>query len=256
MTWRQPINTASSMAGQVSMTQTREPLYGPFYGIFQTGLILSIVPGLPKMVQCASFSVLLWMGHYLITKTTTGNPAVDLAQGSAIATQLMTAADIIFITHPDSIKDLYHKQAGKITEASLKERVKWAINLFINARGIGWSHESPYTPPRVSPGTSRFTFVVRQFRRGVLGIAIECTSYVLNASNPAMTLSTLGLWSSPLVWRALGVAGFAAAGYARINWMNCFLSIAVVGLGFSAPERWPNLFGSFSDAWSVKRVWR
>ena len=247
---------ASPLTEQAAMSQIRGPFYGPFYGIFQTGLILSIVPGLPKVVQHTSFCVLLWMGHYLVTKTTTGNPAVDLAQGSAIATQLMTAADIIFITHPDSIKDLYHKQAGKITEASLKERVKWAINLFINARGIGWSHESPYTPPRVSPGTSRLSFVVQQFRRGLLGIAIECTSYALNASNPAMTLSTLGLRSSPLVWRALGVAGFAAAGYARINWMNCFLSITLVGLGFSAPQRWPNLFGSLSEAWSVKRVWR
>lgn len=238
------------------MTQDREPFYGPLYGIFQMGLILSIVPGIPKVVQYVSFSVLLWISHYLVTKTTTGNPAVDLAQGSAIATQLMTAADIIFITHPDNMKDLYHKQAGRITEAPLKERVKWTLNLFTNARGIGWAHESPYTPPRVSPSTSRFTFVVRQLRRGVLGIAIECTIYLLNASNPAMTYSTLGLRNSPLIWRALGVAGFAAGGYARINWMNCFLSITVVGLGFSAPERWPNLFGSLSQAWSVKRVWR
>jgi len=34
------------------------------------------------------------------------------------------------------------------------------------------------------------------------------------------------------------------------------LSAVVVGCGYSSPERWPRLFGSFFELWSVGRFWR
>lgn len=238
------------------MTESREPFYGPLFGIFQLGLIVAMIPGIPRIAQYALFSTILWIAYYLVTKTTTGDPPVDLAQGSAIATQLMTLADSVFFADPDSLKDIYHGQTGKITEAPLKQRMKWALNLYINPRGIGWAHEAPHTPPRVPLSTSRSSFVFRQLRRAVICISLECAAYTLNASNPFMTDKTLLLRNAPFKWRALGTAGFALAGYARINWMHCFLSATIVGIGFSIPERWPNLFGSFTSATTVRLVWR
>jgi hypothetical protein len=81
-------------------------------------------------------------------------------------------------------------------------------------------------------------------------------AHVLNASNPGMTTFSAPLSQSALHWRALGVVGFGVAGYARINLVHCLLSAGVVACGFSAPERWPNLFGSPLQAWSVQRFWR
>ncbi|KAF9483204.1 hypothetical protein BDN70DRAFT_874080 [Pholiota conissans] len=240
------------------MADTREPFNGLLHGVYQIALLVSFIPGLPKYMQYSTFFVLVWIAHYMITKMTTGNPAVDLALGSAILTQLMNPVDNFFFTDPDSLNDVYHhqNQKGKITTAPLKERIKWAFHLFINARGIGWAHESRCTPPRVLPATTHSAFVLRQLKRAVFCMALECAAYTTNASNPYMTYTVGRLTTAPFIWRALGVAAFASAGYARINWMHCLLSAAVVGVGLSLPERWPNLFGSPLQAWSVARFWR
>lgn len=238
------------------MADTRVPFNGPLYGAFQLGLIAAIVPGTPKAIQYSTFCVLAWISHHLITKTTTGNPPVDLGIGSAILTQLLNAISIVFLIHPDTLQDIYHRQTGNITGGPLKERIKWALNLYVNPRGIGWAYESRCTPPRVASSTSRRAFVLRQLKRAVFCIILECAAYTMNASNPFLTYNSSGLTGAPFIWRALGVAGFAGAGYARINSMHCLLSAIVVGMGYSAPERWPNLFGSPIQAWSVTRFWR
>ncbi|KAF8186626.1 membrane bound O-acyl transferase family-domain-containing protein [Pholiota molesta] len=238
------------------MADAREPFNGPLYGAFQLGLIAAIVPGTPKAIQYTTFCVLVWISHYLVTKTTTGNPAVDLGLGSAILTQLLNSISVVFLAHPDTLQDIYHLQAGTITSAPLKKRIKWALHLYVNPRGIGWAHESRCTPPRVSSSTPRRAFILRQLKRAVFSIILECVAYTMNASNPFLTYNSGGLTGAPFIWRALGVGAFAGAGYARINSMHCLLSALVVGMGYSAPDRWPNLFGSPLQAWSVTRFWR
>lgn len=234
----------------------REHFSGLLFGLFQLISILSIIPGGPRTLKWIAFFVLSWISYHLITKTTTQDLAADLGLGSAILTQLLIAFDIMFITHPDTLKNFQDSHDGKITERPFKERALWAYNLYTNPRGIGWAHESPHLASRPSPSTPRWRFVGVQVIRAVLYIMLECMAYVLNALNPGMTTLTVPLSQSALHWRALGVAGFGVAGYARINLMHCLLSAGVIACGFSAPERWPNLFGSPLQAWSVQRFWR
>ncbi len=56
-------------------------------------------------------------------------------------------------------------------------------------------------------------------------------------------------------WRALG--GFALTGriYATLTMDNIALSVITVALGMYSPEDWPDLFGSISQAYTVRRVW-
>ena len=234
----------------------REPFSGFLFGLFQLISILSIIPGGPPALKWAAFVVLSWISYHLITKTTTQDPTVDIGLGSAILTQLCTTFDMIFITHSDTLTNFKDSHGGKITERPLNERVFWAYSLYTNPRGIGWAHESRHLPTRPSPSTSRWKFVGIQVFRALLCILAECTAYVLNASNPGMTTLDVPLSQSALHWRALGVIGFGVAGYSRINLMHCLLSTIVVGCGFSAPERWPNVFGSPLQAWSVQQFWR
>ena len=229
---------------------------GILFGLFQLISIFSIIPGGGPVLKGFTFVTLLWISYYLITKTTTQDLGADLGLGSAILTQMFITFDMMFITHPDTLKNFQDSHGGKITERPFKERALWAYNIYINPRGIGWAHESPHLPSRPSPSTPRWRFVGIQVIRALLYIMLECIAYVLNASNPGMTTPSVPLSHSALHWRALGVVGFGVAGYAQINLIHCLLSAGVVACGFSAPERWPSLFGSPLLAWSVQQFWK
>lgn len=236
-------------------TRQRAPFSGPLYGVYQLILLLSIVPGTSKTARFAALPILLSIAYYLITKTTTGDIAGDLGLGSGILTQLMTQLDNMFLTDPDTLVGDYDRQKQlKITKQPLKARISFASNLFVNPRGIGYLQKPRYSKGLLT-STPRWTFVRARITKVVFYGLAECATYALNASNPGMT-NTKGLLSeASFLWRALGVACFGLAGYARIDALHCFLSALVVALGWSTPENWPNLFGSPLEAWSVQQFW-
>jgi hypothetical protein len=234
----------------------RKQFNGALFGLFQIICILGITPGVPPALKWIAFAALVWISHHLITKTTTHDLTADLGLGSAILTQLSFAMDIMFVTHPDTLQNLQDSRAGMITARPFKQRVVWAYNFYTNPRGIGWAHEPQHLPSRPSPSTPRWEFVGNRLLFALLSFLLECISYVFNASNPGMTTPGILFSQSALRWRALGVASFGAAGFARMNALHCVLSASLVVCGFSTPEKWPYLFGSPLQAWSVQQFWR
>ncbi|KAF8903716.1 membrane bound O-acyl transferase family-domain-containing protein [Gymnopilus junonius] len=240
------------------MAEGRIPFDGPLYGLSQLGLIIGTIPGLPKPISYILLLPILWISYHLITRTSTGDLSADVALGSAILTQLLIGLDAMFFTNPDTLTNYQEPRlkGEKITEQSLKERLQFAFNLYTNPRGIGWAHEHRHLPSRPSPSTPRSKFVLIRLSTALLCALLEFIAYTANASNPGTTTPGRGLRDAAIQWRALGVLAFATAGAARICALNCLVSAGVVGLGFSSPERWPRLFGSALDAWSVQRFWR
>lgn len=59
----------------------------------------------------------------------------------------------------------------------------------------------------------------------------------------------------PFHQRCLTVYFFGAAGYATIYVQYTLLSIVCVMSGFSEPKRWPDLFGKWRDAYTIRRIW-
>ncbi|KAJ3511369.1 hypothetical protein NLJ89_g4132 [Agrocybe chaxingu] len=238
------------------MTVTRQPFSVALFGLLQAISVVGMVPGIPKLVRGVALMVFGWVSYILITQTTTGDLPIDVAIGSAILTQYMITIDVLLLTQPNVLRNPQDPLSNKVTKRTLRQRITWAFHLYTNPRGIGWSHEHPHLPNRPSLSTPRWTFVRTRIFRAFFCICLERVGYFLNASNPGTTTPGRILSESPFHWRAVGVTGFAAAGFARINMLNCLLSAAIVGLGISSPERWPNLFGSPLDAWSVQRFWR
>ena len=239
-------------------TTNREHFSGILFGLFQLISILSIIPN-PKerpALKGITFVVLSWISYYLITKTTTQDLVVDTSLGTTILAQLVAVFDMMFITHPDTLKNFQDSHSGKITERPFKERALWAYNFYTNPRGIGWAHESPHLPSRPSPSTPRWRFVGTRVIRALLYMALEFIAQLLNSSNPGLTTSSVPFSHSALQLRTLGVVGVGVGAYARINLMHCLISASVVACGFSAPERWPNLFGSPLLAWNLQQFWR
>jgi len=234
----------------------REPFSGILFFLFQIMCILGITPGGPPTLKWIVFAALVWISHFLITKTTTQDLTADLSLGTSILIQLCTVFDMIFVTHPDTLQNFQDSGGGKVTERPFKQRVVWAYNLYTNPRGIGWAHESRHLPSRPSPSTPRWKFVGVRILHAFLYFILDRVAHALNASNPGMTTPGVLLSQSALHWRALAVVSFGATAFTRMNLSHCLLSAGVVALGLSTPERWPHLFGSPLQAWSVQQFWR
>ncbi|PPQ83989.1 hypothetical protein CVT25_000535 [Psilocybe cyanescens] len=218
-------------------------------------MLVACLPGHGRFTKAALLVSLTWISYYLITETNTGDPAADLGLGSALLTQLLTALDSMYFTDPNTLINYHEPHPGTITEKPLSQRIRWAFNLYTNNRGLGWAHEPSDLPEPYEPSTPRWKFVRVRLAVAGLSVLVECVAFITAVSNPAMNTPGQLVSESPFLWRALGVVSFGAAAAARINAASCAISAVVVGLGFSTPDRWPSLFGSPLEAWTVRRFW-
>ena len=235
----------------------RRPFSVVLYCISLAILIAASIPSfLPKVARVLAVLFVGYIHYQIIFTHTTGDFAVDLTLGSLFVVQYLIGVDYALLSSPEDFLDYSDRDASKVSQRSFKKRVQWTLRLYANPRGIGWAHEPTGLPPRPSPSTSRFKFVVSR-----IIYAIGCFSGVgmvgvLNASNPGLTTPGMLLIEAPLHWRALGVTSFGLGGRYMISALNSMLSAIVVGCGYSSPERWPRLFGSFFELWSIGRFWR
>lgn len=244
------------------MTPAQEalPFNGFLYGAVQFLSILFMYPtdsrsALRFVLQLIVTAFLGWACYHIITETTTGDKTADLAVGSAILTQYMIAIDGIFFSDPNTLRRTVD-QPGAITKRPFWEKLWWTLDLYTNARGVDWQHEPSDLPPRPSPSMGRWEFVASRLFIAGLCTALESAFYVVNASNPGATTPGVLLTQAEWKHRAVGVLGFAAAGFSRINMLHCVVSVLAVGSGFSTPQRWPRLFGSPLEGYTIQRVWR
>uniref|UniRef100_A0A8H8CE00 Wax synthase domain-containing protein n=1 Tax=Psilocybe cubensis TaxID=181762 RepID=A0A8H8CE00_PSICU len=237
---------------------SKQPFSVPLILLFAACALLACIPGHRNPTKVFLLVTLSAIAFYVISQTNTGDPIIDLGLGSAILIQVANALDSLYLTDPDTLVNFEQPESGgRITQKPLKERIRWAFYLYTNIRGIGWAHEPAFLHPAPSRSTPIRAFVIRRLFYALLCAAVEFISYVLLASNPALnTPGKVAFSAAPFHWRVMGTLAFGGASSSRIFCVSCVVSAVVVGLGFSTPERWPSLFGSPFQAWSVRQFWR
>ena len=235
----------------------RRPFSVVLYCISLAILITSSIPAfLPKFARVLAVLLVGYIHHQIIFTQTMGDFSADLSLGSIFVAQYLIGVDYALLSSPEDLLDYCDRDTSKVSQRSFKNRVQWTLRLYANPRGIGWAHEPTDLPPRPSPSTPRFKFVVSRIL-----YAIGCFSGVgmvgvLSASNPGLTTPGMLLIEAPLHWRALGVTSCGLGAFLVMSALNSMLSAVVVGCGYSSPERWPRLFGSLFELWSIGRFWR
>jgi len=239
------------------MANSSKPFSPGLFGLSQAIVIVCMVPGfLPKSLHILAFALITGISFTLISTQTTGDLSGDFGVGSAIMTQLVFVFDQIFLSHPNELRNLADKNPKKVTERSFRERFAWAVSLYTNPRGIGWTHESLSLSNQHPPPTNRWAFVRSRLVRLLRYIVIGGAAIVINASNPALATPRKTLSQATLPLRALGAAGYGVGGCAGMGTIHTAVSIFAVGSGLSNPNGWPDLFGSPVEVWSVQRFWR
>ncbi|KAJ7240390.1 membrane bound O-acyl transferase family-domain-containing protein [Mycena haematopus] len=177
---------------------------------------------------------------------------------------LLVASDYILLTDVQrelrQVPDAVDTRSPSITikdieKAPVQMRLKWALQLFFNPRGVGWAHEPRFVfASRAPPNTPRMNFIVRQLACLCWYLLLFDLANLHARWNPAFHLR-VGMVSAGWKWRVVGTLGWAIACYSGMLIAHCSASIICVGLCVSRPQDWPPLFGTLMDATSVRTFW-
>ncbi|KAJ7732656.1 membrane bound O-acyl transferase family-domain-containing protein [Mycena metata] len=177
---------------------------------------------------------------------------------------LLVASDYILLTDVQrdlhQVPDTADPRSTRVTirnieYASLKTRIKWALQLFVSPRGVGWAHEPRAAlPAGAPPNTPRMKFILGQTAWLVLAFLRFDLMNLHARWNPAF-YTRVGMVAAGWTWRLVGTAGFGMGAAAGLSTAHYALSIVFVALHLSTPQDWPPLFGSLADATTVRAFW-
>ena len=144
----------------------------------------------------------------------------------------------------------------------LTKKLWWMLDLAYSPRMVGWVQGPqnaipPYPPP------SRRTFLWKTFLKFVINAAITDFTTSVTALNPAFDCRlhdpTDGpetyLAAVPLLRRVPYILAFGIGAGASMGAVHNALALVCVGLGHSNPTLWPDLWGRWGEAYTVRKLW-
>ena len=146
---------------------------------------------------------------------------------------------------------------------SLTKKVWWAIDIAHSSRMIGWVQEPrgcmpPHPPP------SRRTFLRKTFFKFIKniitsGLTTSALTLIHTAFDNRVHDPTHGpeayLTAAPLLHRIPYILIWSIRAEASLCAIHNVIALVLVGLGNSSPTLWPDMWGSWGDAYTVRRLW-
>jgi hypothetical protein len=237
--------------------EERKPFSPVLLSLIPTIIVISIVIR-PTQYRPILFFPVLATAYYLLFYTTTGDVVTDLSIGSSITPFVATAFDFILLTEPQTQLFQLGQKVPSASFPSVWEKVKWALSLLSNHRGIGWTHEPSRLPSSpFSANTSRVKFIAYQFFTAVAYFLVWDVCAIYTRNTPALLMGGPPLSEQPLLWKLVNMWVWVIPATAALVINHSLLSVAMVGLGFW-PDivQWKPLFGSWKEAYTVRRLWR
>ena len=193
--------------------------------------------------------------------------------GCTIASEIICAPYLLFIegsfpNHWRRVRDGVHGKAGTGGSDGLPsnfpfmEKFWWMVDLAHSSRMIGWVQEPrngipPHPPP------SRRTFIRKTFFKLVTNIIVSDLAKSVFAQSPALDSRlhdpTDGpetyLAAVPLLRRVPYILSYAIHLGTSMSALHNAAALVCVGLGQSSPTLWPDMWGRWEDAYTVRRLW-
>ncbi|KAF9050469.1 membrane bound O-acyl transferase family-domain-containing protein [Panaeolus papilionaceus] len=178
------------------------------------------------------------------------------AAGCRFASLILFASTDVLLSNPQRDFRQIPTPKTPISDAPLGARVYWALKIFFNPRGINYAHEAvAHTPARPTETTKR-AFVLRQLKRQLVWTAVWEFCILANLYNPYVRrlVDPKDIEGLQKLWRVGAVTYWLSIPYSMETSYRIMSIVAVVG-GWSEPRNWPDLFGSFLEAYTVRRLW-
>ncbi|KAI0409139.1 hypothetical protein F4802DRAFT_233920 [Xylaria palmicola] len=136
-------------------------------------------------------------------------------------------------------------------------KLRWAVELIMSARGIGWNWQVGGVP-RPTPAPTRWSFVRSRIRTTLLTFTL-IHAVTLLAAHILHVPDDNSLLRNPFFLRFFTTAAWLTVIYGHLTLPENLVAIFFVttGLGgrFANPKQWPPMFGDISESYSIRRCW-
>jgi len=236
--------------------EERKPFSPVLLSFMYLVILLSLVIQ-PTRYRPVLFLPVFAIAYYLLFYTTTGDALTDLSVGSSISPNVAAAFIFIVLTEPQT---QFFQVGQKVPSASFSspwERIKWALDLLFSPRGIGWTHEPSRLPLSPFPAnTSRVKFIGYQIFTAVKYLLMWDICAIYSRNTPALMMGGPPLSDQPLLWKLFNMWAWFIPATAALAINHGLLWAVMVGLGFWTDiAQWKPLFGSWKEAYTVRRLW-
>ncbi|KAJ4472956.1 membrane bound O-acyl transferase family-domain-containing protein [Lentinula aciculospora] len=217
--------------------------------VFATGLSFH-----SRLVRAGFLAVIFAIAYRTVVHTSTGEAPMNYIYATSSFFLFFNALDFLAIT--DSYAEF--RLAGQTVSPSSMSffpRFLWCWKLILTPRGIGWAHEpKSVIPPRPKP-QSRISFIISQLPSTVLLVFVADAANILLRSHPGFLPGGPSITDVGPLMRFMNVFLFATSSFYALQLQYKLLSIVATAVGLSNPENWPNLMGSWGDAYTIRRLW-
>ena len=207
-----------------------------------------------------------------LTQEVSNSLWLQYAAGFAVAAHFMFIAFLLFAE--GSFPDHWRRVRDEDPESdaggsdrlpsnfSFTKKLWWMLDIGCGMRMIGWVQEPrDCMPPHPPP--SRRPFLQKTFLKLVMNAAIADFSVSVLALSPPFNHRlhdpTDGpetyLAAVPLFRRVPYVLAWAIGTATPVVIRHNAMALLCVGLGHSSPTLWPDIWGSWRDAYTVRRLW-
>jgi len=217
-------------------------------------LLIALVHGGRPNARCnwIFFIPIFTLYTYSVFFCASDNAVADFSLVTTLMGLIPTASDYILLRNRQpELKKISQKKAT--TEMTFTECLTWAASLLATPRGIGWTHEpTAHIPPR--PAASRGKFIASQFLWVIFYYILLDIACIHIRENPCYSkggpsFAAFGWW-----WRTT-VLLYIILVYCTTSGIYATVSIISVAIRLCEPGDWPHLFGSLSDAYTLRKCW-
>ncbi|RPD57428.1 hypothetical protein L227DRAFT_506900 [Lentinus tigrinus ALCF2SS1-6] len=225
-------------------------------------VLIALSPKLSSPVRFAAALSLIACSLYIMLAYTLSNDTNYGVGTSLLGMVVSGTATHVLLTDP--IKDVrYLRDAdpSPLAARPLYKRMWFAACFVYNLRCVGTNINvmSRITVPFQG---RRQVWYMRQGLRFLLAYMVNdlCETWISmnrHVYPPSLFNPTAHVVPENLkTWkRALGGFAYISRLYATIDMENIILAVVTVALGISSPDDWPDMFGSVSHAYTVRRFW-
>ena len=144
----------------------------------------------------------------------------------------------------------------------LKKKLWWMVDIANSVRMIGWIQEPQNgIPPRPPP--SRRTFLQKTFLKLIVNTVTADFMTSALALSPVFDYRVHAptdgpetyLAAVPLLRRVPYILAWSIGTGASACAIHNFTALVYIGLGFSSPTLWPDMWGRWRDAYTVRKLW-
>ncbi|EIW53511.1 uncharacterized protein TRAVEDRAFT_133561 [Trametes versicolor FP-101664 SS1] len=233
----------------------------PAFILFTEAALACIMATLPLTpVRIAASVLLLCACAYGAVSYTLGKPDDDYSLGSSLFGTLILNTILFTWLIPDPLRDIRYLKEGSapLTEKPLLTRIWYAVCIHHNWRLIGTNAQVANVPPPFRGTRARY-LLLRLRQICVCLVMLDLIESFVHSHphlyTPGVSDAHFPPGAAGYLMRSGCMAVWLMNTYTTIKLSYSGLSFVVVALFLWAPADWPDLFGNWSDAYTVRRLW-